>query len=112
MIDPKHGWNVSFKPLVLGLVFSLILLVTAWRVETHYQVQTATLEMLLISFAVILAVLQLVFFMHIGLESKPRWNTMFFFLMLFITFILVGGSIWIMHNLGHNLMYSDGYSSY
>lgn len=51
--------------------------------------------------------IQLFFFLHLGQESKPYWNSQLFLFMLTILVILVIGSLWIMHNLSYNVMPMD-----
>jgi len=104
MIDAHHGWNLSFKPITLGFIFSLILTAAAYRIVTHYHLSNTVLTAAVVVLGCVQAVLQLIFFLHIGLESKPHWNTMFLLYMVFLIIILVGGSIWIMHHLGYNVM--------
>lgn len=104
MIDAHHGWNVSFKPLIIGFIFSLILTLAAYRIVVHYHLSCWVLTFTLIGLGVIQAFVQLVFFLHLGLESKPRWNLMMFFFTVLLIIVLVGGSLWIMHNLNYNVM--------
>jgi len=108
MIDQHHGWNVSFKPLVIGFILSLILLAAAYRIATHYHLTNLALTSTLVGLAVLGAAFQLIFFLQLGLESRPRWNTVMFFFMLLLIVILVGGSMWIMHHLSYNLMLPKG----
>lgn len=104
MIDLHHGWNVSYKPQFIGFVLSLILTVAAFRIVTHKHLEGMDLMVTLYSFAIIQAILQLVFNMHLGLESKPRWNLISFLFTVVVIFIIIGGTIWIMNNLDYNLM--------
>ncbi|MEM7175254.1 MAG: cytochrome o ubiquinol oxidase subunit IV [Chlamydiota bacterium] len=104
MIDAHHGWNVSFKPLILGFVFSLILTLAAYRIVVYYHLSCWVLTFTLIGLGVIQTLIQLVFFLHLGLESKPRWNLMMFLFTVLLMTVLVGGSLWIMHNLNYNVM--------
>lgn len=106
MIDQKHGWNVSFKPLFLGYILSLIALFGAYRVD-QYHLSDGFLTFILFVIAITQAILQLVFFFHIGLGSKPRWNIVSLFFAIFVLFLVIGGSMWIMYNLDYNLMMSD-----
>ena len=46
---------------------------------------------------------QLFFFLHLGSESKPRWNLLAFLFALLVVVIVVFGSVWIMHNLDYNM---------
>ena len=104
MIDPHHGWNVSFKPQYLGFILSLILVLASYRIVTHHHLSNTLLILTLFGFVILQAFLQLVFFLHLGLESKPHWNLITFLFTALVVIIVVGGSIWIMYNLNYNLM--------
>jgi len=104
MIDTHHGWNFSFKPIFIGFVLSVIFTAAAYRIVTHYHVSKMMMTEAVVILAVAQAVLQLIFFLHLGLESKPRWNTFMFLSMLFFIVVLVAGSVWIMWHLGYNTM--------
>jgi cytochrome o ubiquinol oxidase operon protein cyoD len=49
---------------------------------------------------------QLVFFLHLGGEGKPRWRLTAFLFMLLVLVILVFGSLWIMYNLDYHMTMS------
>ena len=46
---------------------------------------------------------QLIFFMHLGRETKPRWKLAVTLMMILVVSILVGGSLWIMSNLTYRM---------
>ncbi len=104
MIDPRSGWNVSFKPQFLGFVFSLILTLASYRIVVDYHLTNGVLIGTLFSLAIVQALIQLAFFLHLGVESKPRWNLITFLFMVLVIVVVIGGSIWIMYNLNYNLM--------
>ncbi len=104
MIDQRHGWNVSFKPVILGFVFSVILTLAAYRIVTHYHLTNSVLFICIIGLAIVQAMVQLIFYLQLCLEEKPRWNFLMFLLMVFVIVVLVVGTIWIMKNLGYNLL--------
>lgn len=104
MIDPHHGWNVSFKPQFLGFVLSLILLVGAYQITVKHGFSIGLFTLTICGFAIAQALVQLVFFLHLGLESKPHWNTITFLFVVLVILIIIGGSIWIMNNINYNLM--------
>lgn len=108
MIDPHHGWNASFKPQFLGFVLSLLLVVAAYRIVVHHHVSHLALLFTIFGCAMAQAILQLIFFLHLGMESKPHWNTITFFFTIMVIVIVIGGSLWIMHNLDYNLMPAMG----
>ena len=54
--------------------------------------------------AVMQLLIQLIFFLHLNSESKPRWNLTVFLFIILIVGILVIGTLWIMYNLDYNMM--------
>ncbi len=108
MIDQHHGWNLSTKPLVLGYTVSVLLIVAAYRIVTRYHLTHDHLVYTLFALCATQVVLQLVFFLHVGLESKPAWNLITLLFMLLVVVIVIGGSLWIMHNLKYNVMVPEG----
>jgi len=51
--------------------------------------------------ALVQLVVQLVLFLHVGQEEKPRFNLLALSFGLITVVILVGGTLWIMQNLMH-----------
>lgn len=49
-------------------------------------------------------VVQLVYFLHLGTEQKPRWKLLVFWFMIVVVLIVVVGSLWIMYNLNYNMI--------
>ena len=104
MLDKEHGWNISFKAPVLGFVLSFLILATMYRLVTHHHLRGALLDWTLFGLGFFQALLQLIFFLHLGMESKPHWQTITFLFTLLVVFLVIGGSLWIMHNLDYNVM--------
>lgn len=103
MIDVHHGWNASYKPQIIGFVVSLLLIIAAYRIITHAELKGALLTATIFSFAFTQAIVQLIFFLHVGVESKPHWNTITFLFTLLVLFIIILGTLWIIHNLNYNM---------
>lgn len=104
MIDRQHGWNKSFKPLFLGLVLSFVLVIASYRIDVHHHLPPMVLNVTIFVIAIFQAILQFIFYFHIGLEDKPAWNMITLLFVILIIFIVVGGSLWIMSNLDYNVM--------
>jgi len=102
MFEAHHGWNVSFKPLWWGLIISAILLGGMYWVAAEQMVAGWTLAWIVLGLGTLMAVVQVILFMHVGIEQKPRWGLMIFLFMLLIIFIIVAGSLWIMANINYN----------
>jgi cytochrome o ubiquinol oxidase operon protein cyoD len=100
----------SIRTYIIGFALSIILtLVAFWKMSEHiasghvspsHEVLIPTLTIL----AILQLVVQLIFFLHIGRESKPKWNLLAFLFAVLIVTILVGGTLWIMRNLEHGQM--------
>lgn len=104
MIDLHHGWNASFKPQFIGFVVSLLFTVGVYRFVTHRELTESHLTLTIVIFCALQALIQLFFFLHVGMESKPHWATITFLFTILVVVIIIGGSLWIMHNLDYNLM--------
>ena len=104
MLDRKHGWNFSFKPLFIGYTLALLMAVASYLFVTHHHLGPHLLIWTIFGFVIFQAIIQLVFFLHIGLESKPHWYLTTFLFMVLVTILVIGGSLWIMSNLNYNVM--------
>jgi cytochrome o ubiquinol oxidase operon protein cyoD len=57
----------------------------------------------LVVLALIQFVTQLVLFLHVGQEEKPKLNFWSFVFAVLVVVIIVGGTLWIMNNLSHGM---------
>lgn len=99
----------SILSYTIGFIASIVLTSTAFfLVHTHLRNNHVfPTDKVVVIFLSILAVaqllVQLVFFLHLDKESKPRWNlTVLLFAILVVT-IIVAGSLWIMYHLNYNM---------
>lgn len=96
---------------IIGFVSSVVLTVIAFgavasHIETNQTIPSHDIVVpILIALAVLQLIVQLVFFLHLGSESKPRLNLMAFLFMLLVVVIVVFGSLWIMQNLDYNMQH-------
>lgn len=93
----------SFNGYLTGFLLSIIFTITAYILTIKHSLDKNILIFLLISLALIQFAVQVVFFLHIGKESKPRYRLLAFAFMIIIVLILVLGSLWIMSNLSNNM---------
>lgn len=107
MEQHAHG---TVKKYSLGFGLSLLFTLAAYflvsrHVESAQAISQQTpLIIAIFILAIAQLIVQVVFFLHVGKESGPKWNLMAFSFMLVVVFILVGGSMWIMGNLHYNMM--------
>ena len=96
--------HVSFRSYAAGFVLSLALTVVAYTVVTHGTYSTHGVMVAVATLAITQFIVQMLFFMHLGSESRPRWRLAFLIFMLGIVAFIVFGSIWIMDHLNYNMM--------
>lgn len=104
MLDAHHKWNFSYTPIIIGFICSIILTLVAYFIVTEHALHGWVFVLVILLLAGVQAIIQLFFFMHLGIEEKPRWNLIIFSVMVLIAAVLVLGSMWIMHNLNYNVM--------
>lgn len=98
--------QIKLKSYIIGFVSSVLLTLAAFFVTIRpgfFNLGTSGIITAIMGFALIQFVVQALFFLHLGQESKPRWNLVVFFTTLFVILILVTGSIWIMNHLNYNM---------
>jgi len=104
MIDPTHAWNKSFKPVIIGYLLSILLILAAYYIAVEKLLVGVPLLITVIGIGTVQAILQFIFFFHLGIEKKPRWNLIMFLFMVLVLVIIVTGCIWIMYNLDYYVM--------
>lgn len=88
---------------VTGFGLSLLLTITAYVSVVNQSISRNMLIAVVVGLAVAQLLVQLVFFLHLGRESRPRLNLVVFLFMLLVIGILVIGSLWIMYNLDYHM---------
>lgn len=88
----------------VGFVLSLILTLAAYFTVVNDILSGRTVVIVIAGLAVAQLLVQLVFFLHLHRESKPRLNLLVFSFMLMVVGIVVIGSLWIMENLNYNML--------
>jgi cytochrome o ubiquinol oxidase subunit IV len=108
-IVSRHGAHRgNLRSYSTGFILSLILTFAAYILVVENVFSGWVLFSALVGLAISQLLVQLIFFLHLGSESKPRWNLLVFLFMLLVLIILVFGSLWIMNNLNyHNMSPSD-----
>lgn len=95
----------NYLPYVVGFALSIVFTLNAYVAVTGAQNGlTTSLFILLVVLAISQLIVQVFFFLHLGRESKPRWNALAFITMVMVVLFIVVGSIWIMNNLNYNMM--------
>jgi cytochrome o ubiquinol oxidase subunit IV len=95
---------MTMKSYIIGFISSLALTLIAYFIVVMGEVSGLTLILLLAGLALVQMIVQLNYFLHLGAEAKPRYRLASFIFMAVILFIVVAGSVWIMHHLDSNMM--------
>jgi cytochrome o ubiquinol oxidase operon protein cyoD len=99
----------TFKNYLTAYLLSLLLVVIAFGLiyihisSTHEVFSHPFLRVAIITLAVIQAMVQLKFFLHLGQKQDGKANMTLIFLTLGLILIIVVGSIWIMNHLNYNM---------
>ncbi len=86
-----------------GYVLSIILTLMAAIIVVNHTWDRNLIIAVIMTLASVQLIVQLIFFLHLGREKKPRWNLAAFFFMLIVLVIIVAGSVWIMYSLNYNM---------
>lgn len=98
---------------LLGFAISLVLTITAYLMVMGSK-GAPWLPYVIGLLAIIQMIVQLVFFLHLHEESRPKYRFWSFVFMAGTLLIIVLGSIWIMHNMNYNMLHmtSDEKNNY
>ncbi|WP_420991584.1 cytochrome o ubiquinol oxidase subunit IV [Cupriavidus sp. 30B13] len=94
----------SARNYVIGFVLAVILTVIPFRLVMGGSLDAGTTLAVILGLAVVQIVVHLVYFLHMDRSSEQRWNVMALAFTALILVIVVAGSLWIMHNMNHNMM--------
>ena len=107
---PEYGASRgTYLTYAVGYILSICLTLAAYllvhrHVSSHHLAFSHQfLVVSIIALAIVQLFVQLIFFLHLDGESKPRWNLQVFGFMLLVLLIIVVGSLWIMSNLNYHM---------
>ena len=96
---------------IIGLISALVLTAIAFLLtqlylgsETSPPVNYNALVTIILGLAIVQMIVQLVFFLHVGEETKPKWKLWSLLFGIMVVAIIFIGSLWIMYNLDYNMM--------
>lgn len=97
-------WHGTMRGCLIGYIASLILTLIAYFMVVGNWVAAFTTFMTIAALGCVQAIIQLIYFLHVGQEERPKWGLVVFLFMLMVLVIIVSGSLWIMHSLDSRMM--------
>ncbi|GHB09171.1 cytochrome o ubiquinol oxidase subunit IV [Salinicola rhizosphaerae] len=97
----SHG---SYKSYITGLIISIVLTLIAFGVVMVGDFSMPVMMVTIVITAIIQVLVQLVLFMHLNFKSEGGWNVISFVFTAGILVLIIGGSLWILHNIHVNMM--------
>ena len=95
---------MSLKKYIIGFLASIALTLLAYNLVVGEIINGLTLLLMIGGLALTQMIVQLVYFLHLPDEMKPRYKLLSFGFMVVILLIVVVGTLWIMHHLNYNMM--------
>ncbi|NUX99185.1 cytochrome o ubiquinol oxidase subunit IV [Paraburkholderia youngii] len=100
----SEGGHGSFGSYMTGFVLSVILTVAAFAIVMTGTLTGQSALFAIAGLAVVQILVHLVFFLHMNTSSSQRWNVTAFVFTVLTAVIVVGGTLWVMHNVSMNMM--------
>jgi cytochrome o ubiquinol oxidase operon protein cyoD len=104
LIQIQKEWHGTLKSYLIGFISSLLLTALSFSLVAFRFFTGEGLRFTIIGLGILQALAQVLFFLHVGKESKPRWETLVFLFMTMVVVIIVIGTLWIMFDLNHRMM--------
>jgi cytochrome o ubiquinol oxidase operon protein cyoD len=98
--EGAHGGAGSY---LIGFVLAVGLTVVPFYAVMNGLVAGAGAVKLIIGTAVVQILVHLRFFLHID-GKTDRWTLQALFFTLFVLGVVIGGSLWVMYHMNHNMM--------
>lgn len=101
----EHGIHVSLKDYTIGFALSVLLsAIPFWLVMGEVFDKSTTTSLIILGFAAVQIVVQMVFFLHLNSKSEGGWTMLSLIFTAVLVVILLAGSIWVMYHLNTNMM--------
>ncbi|MDY0975570.1 cytochrome o ubiquinol oxidase subunit IV [Massilia sp. CFBP9012] len=111
-----HGHDVyvthySQKDYLIGFVLAAVLTIIPFWLVMGNVLAPETTKWVILLFAGVQLIVQMVYFLHLSSKSEGGWNMMAAILTIVILVIVLAGSIWVMHHMNTNMMPGMGPNS-
>ncbi len=105
-METGHADHGTLKSYLTGFALAVVLTVAAFFVVMHPAMPRTAIIAVILALAVVQILVHLTYFLHMSLRRDNRWNLLSLVFTVLILALIVGGSLWIMHNMITTLMAS------
>jgi cytochrome o ubiquinol oxidase operon protein cyoD len=102
--EPEESAGHWVRNANLGLGFSIILTIAAFWAASSHLIWGPAIPVALVVLAIAQMGVHLVFFLHVTTGPDNTNNVLALAFGILVVFLIVGGSIWIMGHMSHNMM--------
>jgi len=103
--------HYSMKDYAIGFVLSLVLTAIPFWLVMGNVLPPETTKYVIMGFAAVQFVVQMIYFLHMNSKSEGGWNMMALILTVVLLVIVLAGSIWVMSHMNANMMPAMGGAS-
>lgn len=96
------GHRPTQRQYIIGFALAIVLTVVPFALVMSHTV--AGTPAVILCFAVAQILVHVVYFLHVNTSPEQRWNMMALLYTGVMVFIVLGGSMWIMHHLYSNMV--------
>ncbi|HEY2003895.1 MAG TPA: cytochrome o ubiquinol/quinol oxidase subunit IV [Candidatus Saccharimonadia bacterium] len=96
----EHG---TIQNYVIGFILSLVFTLIPYYLAVTHTVTGNVLLGTILTFALLQAAVQVFFFLHLGREQSPHWQSKFLAITVGGIFVVTVGTTWIMYHLHENM---------
>jgi cytochrome o ubiquinol oxidase operon protein cyoD len=93
----------SLASYARGFLLSLLLTAIPFALVMQGQASRTVMVLGIAGAGLVQVMVHLYFFLHLDASSRWRWNVLALIFALLVIVLVVGGTVWIMHNLAYNL---------
>lgn len=103
--------HYSMKDYAIGFLLSLVLTAIPFWLVMGNVLPPETTKYVIMGFAAVQFVVQMIYFLHMNSKSEGGWNMMALILTVVLLVIVLAGSIWVMSHMNANMMPAMGGAS-
>ncbi|WP_404665047.1 cytochrome o ubiquinol/quinol oxidase subunit IV [Rhabdochlamydiaceae symbiont of Dictyostelium giganteum] len=104
MMSYSSKWNQKFIPTITGWALSSLIILGTYLTIKMKLVSSHWISLTVIVLSFLQILVQMICFLQIGFEENSQWGMGILAFTLCILFVVIGGSLWVMNNLNHQMM--------